>query len=360
MNILNNKQTNISHYMKTVNKLNAAVRILILAVCALVCASGLSAYAKADDDSYTPMVEEGYEWGYYYEELPVPCESKFYYRLQFLGDSIVDGKTYKKLYMYRSEKLNPDLQRPLALMREEGRKVYMYPPDYIFDRHAIDYPEEWRTLWLRFMFYSGMDNLIYDFNADVNTPIININYIDWIAEILVHKDVRNFSTGSEDVYFTVEVDKYPYSDQYLTEEYFDDNFYFNKTIQGIGVLSYGYRNGILPFPTFKDISSTYDPCHFLLYKRDLDGTMHFVNDENAEYMADDPTIKEVSLANLSADFGSELWIDGGTLHGNVDCTVFDLHGIMLHSGVAEGYRFPASGVYMLKTANRVGKVAVTI
>lgn len=67
------------------------------------------------------------------------------------------------------------------------------------------------------------------------------------------------------------------------------------------------------------------------------------------------------MADFSQDDGcSDIWVEDGVLHGSGDCTVTNAGGVILHRGEAEGYRFPASGIYFVTRSSKVSKLAVTI
>ena len=90
--------------------------------------------------AYTPLVREGVKWVYLYNDVTETPdlypewydESDFdpnrliygngleYYSFEFQGDSLVNGKYYKKLYCSFEE----GISIPIALLREDNRRVY--------------------------------------------------------------------------------------------------------------------------------------------------------------------------------------------------------------------------------------------
>ena len=54
---------------------------------------------QAQEYEYVPLVREGVEWGYF-QYNPVHPENNGIIRLQFEGDTLLNGKTYKKLRNY--------------------------------------------------------------------------------------------------------------------------------------------------------------------------------------------------------------------------------------------------------------------
>ena len=88
---------------------------------ALICLGCIA--SQAQEYEYVPFVREGVEWGYY-QYNPVHPEDNGIIRLQFEGDTLLDGKTYKKLYMYKGCDLTPDKGTLIDFMREENKIVY--------------------------------------------------------------------------------------------------------------------------------------------------------------------------------------------------------------------------------------------
>ena len=105
-------------------------RILFIII-ALALKSSL--YAQED---YRPFVEEGKSWKYYIKATDLWWDGKethweteyIYSTLTIKGDTVVDGKEYKKI-MYNSDKNifffreTPDFL--YGIIREENKKVYM-------------------------------------------------------------------------------------------------------------------------------------------------------------------------------------------------------------------------------------------
>ena len=72
------------------------------------------------------MVREGYVWKYG-EHVYGPLNldgGHIAYNMQFYGEEIIGGKTYKKLYRYYDDELDVNKKQPLCYMRQEGSKVY--------------------------------------------------------------------------------------------------------------------------------------------------------------------------------------------------------------------------------------------
>ncbi len=80
--------------------------------------------AQAQTDNYQPLVREGVVWHYAYHHFIDESVGSYatIQRLQFKGDTIINGVDYKKCYFYESEVLNEN-EKPLCCAREENGKV---------------------------------------------------------------------------------------------------------------------------------------------------------------------------------------------------------------------------------------------
>ena len=95
-------------------------RLLLLIAVSIVWSGSV---LQAQEYEYVPLVQEGVEWGYY-QYNPVHPENNGFIRLQFEGDTLLDGKTYKKLYMYKGCDFTSDRSTLVDFMREENKTVY--------------------------------------------------------------------------------------------------------------------------------------------------------------------------------------------------------------------------------------------
>ncbi len=104
-------------------------KIFTTMLLALLC----SIIVQAQDADYQPLVREGVKWvnvlEYHYH-----AESCHFIYHEFRGDTIVNGKNYKKCYQYTGDELDVNAVQPFCAMREEGHKVYEVPfnEDYSF------------------------------------------------------------------------------------------------------------------------------------------------------------------------------------------------------------------------------------
>ena len=125
----------------------------------------LAAWAEEPEDyEYVPLVREGIEWIYFVSYSSTDIEP-YYLHMQFYGDTVVDGITYKKCYEYRDSEFDPQTAKLAGLAREENKAVY-----------SKVNPE----------LYKESEVLVYDYGAGVNETFstydlgyINIPAVDF-------------------------------------------------------------------------------------------------------------------------------------------------------------------------------------
>ena len=104
--------------------------------------------AQAQSGGYLPLVREGVRWHYVKKDYNFGDvdyqETRYFY--EFKGDSIFEGKTYKKCYVTSD---NPEYNGLVALVREENKRVYRF---FVDDK------------WASVASYDNKPMLIYDFN----------------------------------------------------------------------------------------------------------------------------------------------------------------------------------------------------
>ncbi len=97
-------------------------RILLILAAIILCGSAV----KAQSD-YKPLVVEGRKWTYYcldQNNKSTPKYQEYQYNIEFNGDTLIDGKIYKRGYRYVGDKLNTKVEYPWVYMREENQMVY--------------------------------------------------------------------------------------------------------------------------------------------------------------------------------------------------------------------------------------------
>ncbi len=143
----------------------------------------LTGKAQEAEYEYVPIVREGVEWGYVIEPPTFPPHGQTeYYRLQFSGDTVISGKTYKKCYLYQTSSLDTATATLHGFMREENKKVYYVPnPNEEFSGSL------WETETMFYQERYGYDErVIYDFDLNVGDTFepaglpINITEISYV------------------------------------------------------------------------------------------------------------------------------------------------------------------------------------
>ena len=114
---------------------------------------GTAVQAQAEIVEYQSMLQEGRVWVNHLDvannTFPEESYSKTYsYELH--GDSLLNGFSYKKCYLKSSKKLDPGVdvayayltlfrEEPVALLREEGMKVYVKLCDFPYQFASCEY-----------------------------------------------------------------------------------------------------------------------------------------------------------------------------------------------------------------------------
>ena len=151
-------------------------RLLIIATLTLL---GLT-QAAAQEYEYVPFVREGVKWfynisDYHYYHLsdnPANGDNLYYRTLEFRGDTIINGKTYKAMHRCVDDELSEPSDVIPIYMREEDKRVYGIVPDGKFYDDAII--SNTPIFGPSDVIYSGKEFLLYDFQDPMNV-IIN----DW-------------------------------------------------------------------------------------------------------------------------------------------------------------------------------------
>lgn len=93
------------------------IRSLLIALAAMTAGS-----VAAQSSSYVPLVREGVTWKYRADQAT--RQYLYIVREAFIGDTVIDGFTYKKLYATPYETIDVAVEKPVAFMRQDGRQVY--------------------------------------------------------------------------------------------------------------------------------------------------------------------------------------------------------------------------------------------
>ena len=107
-------------------------RSILLVVLALMAVSQVA----ANEYMYTPFVREGVKWVYYYVNEdgfypadPALGKGKVYLNLEFKGDTVINGVTYKAMHKYHGKAINTQNDTVPIYMREKDKIVYAIVPD---------------------------------------------------------------------------------------------------------------------------------------------------------------------------------------------------------------------------------------
>ena len=119
-------------------------RLLIISMLALL---GMT-QAVAQEYEYVPFVREGVKWVYQVsnselEPNPALPVGIFYFNLEFKGDTVINGKTYKVMHKYYGDAINEENDTVPIYMREENKVVYGIIPG---GRRFADCPVGQRNL----------------------------------------------------------------------------------------------------------------------------------------------------------------------------------------------------------------------
>lgn len=181
-------------------------RALLLTLLALL---GLSQTA-AQEYEYVPFVREGVKWVYYYTNFDdtYPASPYFpigtiYLNLEFKGDTIINGKTYKAMHKYYGKAINENSDTIPIYMREDDKVVYAIVPNGIFYRDCPIGNNAW-TGEERESCYNGHEFILYDFNNPVTYWDELVNHHNWYQKtdtILVGQHLAKRVVGNMPVLF---------------------------------------------------------------------------------------------------------------------------------------------------------------
>ena len=143
-------------------------RSILLVALALMAVSQVA----ANEYMYTPFVREGVKWVYYYvnEDGFYPADTvlgkgKVYMNLEFKGDTVINGLTYKAMHKYHGGAINANNDTVPIYMREADKIVYaivpdgkMYPDCPIGNSFSPDIYD---------LISEGKEFILYDFNDPV-------------------------------------------------------------------------------------------------------------------------------------------------------------------------------------------------
>ncbi len=206
--------------------------------------------AVAQEYEYVPFVREGVKWVYnisdyhYYHLKDNPANGDFIAHriLEFRGDTVINGKTYKAMHMCVDDVDSEPNDVVVIYLREEDKVVYGIIPDgkLYYDCHVYNY----YTQPLDLDYYNGEEFVLYDFNDPVA-------YWDGIFASPTYQNEYY-----EDYYYNLFSTDTIVVGNHMAKCYDGGISYYNfKTIEGIGwVASYGNTNVLcLHYPQWGSI-----------------------------------------------------------------------------------------------------------
>ena len=114
----------LNSFLKIMNLKNTTTMKKLFTIMLAVLLSSIAAQAQEAD--YQPLVREGVRWVNVHEAFHGDY-SCYFYNFEFRGDTIINGKTYKKCYKYTGKALDLSKDTAYCAMRNEGHKVYEVP-----------------------------------------------------------------------------------------------------------------------------------------------------------------------------------------------------------------------------------------
>ena len=291
----------------------------------------------ADSSDYVPIVREGVEWGNKAISFGY-CDSRtVYYRAQLKGDTIINGKTYKKCYRYTERELDTSTANLASFMREENKRVYVYPNVKRYEQEFIAGFYD-----LAVGYYTDNENLEYDFNLQAGDTEIFCGFrssVNEVKDTVVNGSIRKKFTLIETNYGQCE----------------------RIVLEGIGSIKDFIETGDFIFPYQDQFSGRELWRRYVTYEKNVGGEIVY----KTEYFdANDPAIRPEGIAQVS-DGAADVRVYGtdgaAVIVGDVvSYAVYSADGLQVATGIADGEtEIPLpSGLYIVRTGSRATKIAV--
>ena len=144
--------------------------------------------AAAQEYEYVPFVREGVKWVCYSKKLPINQSTiEPVFTLEFKGDAVINGVTYKAMHKYSGEEIDPNNDTIPVYMREEGKVVYAIVPDgKTYEECPIDCFSD-STINEDIM--AGREFVLYDFNDPEGFIMSRITYNDFIVHPVMPQNI---------------------------------------------------------------------------------------------------------------------------------------------------------------------------
>ena len=165
----------------------------------------------AQEYEYVPFVREGVKWVYFYNNYddPYPANPNFalgtvYLKLEFKGDTVINGKTYKAMHKYYGSAINPENDTVPICMREENKVVYAIVPD---GKTYLDCPIGNCATYQDYdAIRNGQEFVLYDFSSEKACwqNLMNSTYEDqFTTDLITVGDHQAKRYSCEDSFFKV-------------------------------------------------------------------------------------------------------------------------------------------------------------
>ena len=158
----------------------------------LLCATCLSALAQTEELEYHPFAEEGKNW---MTKVGVEYYNQFYG--YFIGDTIIEGKVWQKVYTEKYEGRNKSAY--YAAVRDEGKKVYAIAKGSSRPRLLYDFSlKEWDIV------RCGVEGSAFGCLREKDEPKDSLLGFPFVAVLEVNRiDTVRLRDGSERRRFTL-------------------------------------------------------------------------------------------------------------------------------------------------------------
>jgi len=223
------------------------MRHLLIILLTLLVTTAASAFTTTPPEEYTyrPLVEEGKQWVY----ITSTEKHNNYDVFTIQGEEVIDGVTWKKVWM-SDEEGRLIVEDPVSLIREEDKKVYIYPlhvwkgTNYVncdsrYNHEVygyLDYLLENEGIKVDFDIEKSYPCMIYDFSLDVGEKFISSMFWPWTTmDSLLGNSIEAILYES-------------FGDMPLRiqSDWIYNAYYYTGFCEGIGVLEYGFF--ICPYP----------------------------------------------------------------------------------------------------------------
>ena len=169
-------------------------RIILISLLALL---GMT-QAAAQDYEYVPLVREGVKW-VCYSEIPISTYTiKHFFTLEFKGDAVINGVTYKAMHYYSGKEIDSNNDTIPVYMREEGKVVYAIVPDgKTYEECPIDCLSD---STINEDIIAGREFVLYDFNDPIAFIMSKVPQNDNPTNPITHPVMfQNFMLGDRSV-----------------------------------------------------------------------------------------------------------------------------------------------------------------